>query len=225
MHLKNELLKLSLSNDKVTSVINAMLEFLVVVDTQGNIVLCNRAFDEFSSNVVFENDTLRRLVDDFSSSLANDEVRNAMERSYVRINDGKVVTVQWRATPHTNSDGEGIGVVIIGEDVTARRNLESDLLIKTQAIDNSATSIVISDITQPGQPVVYANRAYQKLSGYKVEEILGRNCKSLQGPETGKDDIDELRKAIKARRVANVTILNYKGYVPVNCCYTVYLPS
>ncbi|MDC0602379.1 PAS domain-containing protein [Aliiglaciecola sp.] len=119
MHLKNELLKLSLSNDKVTSVINAMLEFLVVVDTQGNIVLCNRAFDEFSSNVVFENDTLRRLVDDFSSSLANDEVRNAMERSYVRINDGKVVTVQWRATPHTNSDGEGIGVVIIGEDVTA----------------------------------------------------------------------------------------------------------
>ena len=68
---------------------------------------------------------------------------------------------------------------------------------------------IITDPNQPDNPIVFANRAFQDLCGYSAEELVGHNCRFLQGPGTDPADVARLRDAIAARRDVVVEIINY----------------
>jgi PAS domain S-box-containing protein len=68
---------------------------------------------------------------------------------------------------------------------------------------------IITDPNQPDNPIVFANRAFQNLCGYEASELIGRNCRFLQGPGTDPADTAKVRDAIAARRDVVVEILNY----------------
>ena len=72
----------------------------------------------------------------------------------------------------------------------------------------------VSDPRQPDNPIIFANQAFMAMTGYAHEEIVGRNCRFLQGPETDREVVAEIRKAIAARREFATEILNYRkdGY-------------
>lgn len=58
-------------------------------------------------------------------------------------------------------------------------------------------------VTDPGQvdnPIIYVNQAFTQLTGYTRKEILGMNCRFLQGPGTNQDDVAKVRKAIEDRQ-------------------------
>jgi PAS domain S-box-containing protein len=78
------------------------------------------------------------------------------------------------------------------------------------AVDASGTGMVLTDPTQPDNPIVYANPAFSGLTGYEPSEIVGRNCRFLQGPETDRAAIERLREAIAEARPIAIEILNYK---------------
>ena len=68
-------------------------------------------------------------------------------------------------------------------------------------------------VTDPGQadnPIIYVNRAFTQLTGYARDEILGTNCRFLQGPGTNLDDVAKIRKAIKDRQSIEIDLLNYR---------------
>lgn len=69
---------------------------------------------------------------------------------------------------------------------------------------------IVTDPNLPDNPIVFANRAFQELSGYSSEELVGRNCRFLQGPATDRAEIAKVRDAIAARRDVVVEILNYR---------------
>ena len=62
------------------------------------------------------------------------------------------------------------------------------------AIRATRMSMLITDPRQPDNPIVFANNAFLRLTGYKREEVVGRNCRFLQGPET-----DPARSTVSAR--------------------------
>lgn len=62
----------------------------------------------------------------------------------------------------------------------------------------------------PDDPIVLCNEAFEHLTGYSADEIIGRNCRFLQGPETDREQIARIREALKTERVAVVEILNYR---------------
>ena len=70
--------------------------------------------------------------------------------------------------------------------------------------------MIITDPHQPDNPIVFVNNAFCKLTGYAREEILGRNCRFLQGPETDAADIEKIRQAINRRTPVEVEIANHK---------------
>ncbi|WP_269906441.1 histidine kinase dimerization/phosphoacceptor domain -containing protein [Mesorhizobium qingshengii] len=71
-------------------------------------------------------------------------------------------------------------------------------------------SMIITDPRQPDNPIVFVNDAFLRLSGYERQEVLGKNCRFLQGPKTDKATVDQLREAIAEKVDVSVDILNYR---------------
>jgi PAS domain S-box-containing protein len=83
----------------------------------------------------------------------------------------------------------------------------SDLLFT--AAEKTRMPMIITDPHQPDNPIVFANRAFQDLCGYGADELLGRNCRFLQGARTDPAEVARVRDAIAARRDVVVEIVNY----------------
>ncbi|CAA7402975.1 unnamed protein product [Spirodela intermedia] len=71
-------------------------------------------------------------------------------------------------------------------------------------------SFVLTDPHFPGMPIVYASDAFLSLTGYSRQEVLGRNCRFLSGPETDDEALQQLRASIEASNPCTVRILNYR---------------
>ena len=70
--------------------------------------------------------------------------------------------------------------------------------------------MAISDPSLPDNPIVYVNPAFEALTGYARQEVLGRNCRFLQGPLTDGAELARLRGAIAMRTKVSVDLLNYR---------------
>jgi PAS domain S-box-containing protein len=78
------------------------------------------------------------------------------------------------------------------------------------AVEMTRMPMVVTDPRQPDNPIVFANGAFFDLTGYSNEETIGRNCRFLQGPQTDRSTVDEVRQAVSEERAVAVDILNYK---------------
>ncbi|MFA9459476.1 PAS domain-containing protein [Thiohalorhabdus methylotrophus] len=83
------------------------------------------------------------------------------------------------------------------------------LRILRRAVDAAPNGILITDNTRPDNPIVYANPAFERMTGYTAGEILGRNCRFLQGDDRDQPGIAELRAAFTAGGTATVLLRNY----------------
>ena len=94
------------------------------------------------------------------------------------------------------------------EGVQRTSAADADLLFT--AAEKTRMPQIVTDPNLPDNPIVFANRAFQDLCGYSAEELIGRNCRFLQGPDTDPTDVAKVRDAIAARRDVVVEILNYR---------------
>ncbi|MDR6668060.1 PAS domain-containing protein [Rhizobium sp. 1399] len=78
------------------------------------------------------------------------------------------------------------------------------------AFERTRMPMVVTDARTPDLPIVLANKSFLELTGYSAEEVLGRNCRFLQGPATSPIAVAEIRAGIADEREVNVEILNYK---------------
>jgi PAS domain S-box-containing protein len=87
---------------------------------------------------------------------------------------------------------------------------QAQLELKDRALAASAEGITIADASIPDNPLIYANAGFERLTGYSVADVLGRNCRFLQGPGTDPATVDTLRAAIREKREVTVQLLNYR---------------
>lgn len=78
------------------------------------------------------------------------------------------------------------------------------------AVETILAGVVVVDAQLPDHPIVYCNPGFVHLTGYSSEEVLGRNCRFLQGPATNPETVARLRRAIHEGRPAHVLLLNYR---------------
>ena len=78
------------------------------------------------------------------------------------------------------------------------------------AVTTTRTPMLVADARQQDYPIIFANNAFRKLTGYEDAEIYGRNCRFLQGPDTDKEALAGLRVALSEEREFAAEVLNYR---------------
>ena len=78
------------------------------------------------------------------------------------------------------------------------------------AVETTRMPMLITDPKHGENPIIFANKAFLEMTGYGSEEIIGRNCRFLQGPETDRSTVAAVRDAIAEQREIAVEIINYK---------------
>ena len=84
-------------------------------------------------------------------------------------------------------------------DITERKQTEEALHVRQRAIEAMTQGLVIFDATAEESPIVYANPAFEELSGYSLEELVGRSPTVLDGLESDSEGIRALRAAFVAQ--------------------------
>jgi len=89
----------------------------------------------------------------------------------------------------------------------AQRHLE---MVRDRAVVATELSFTISDPSREQNPLVWVNPAFSRLTGYELDEVLGRNCRFLQGPNTDPASISRIRTALTEERPITEVLLNYR---------------
>ncbi|NNF16443.1 MAG: diguanylate cyclase [Gammaproteobacteria bacterium] len=85
-----------------------------------------------------------------------------------------------------------------------------DNVLISQVVDAVQDGVSISDMQQPDMPLVFVNGAFESITGYKSEDILGKNCRVLQGDDRSQPEIDKLRRAFARGTDCVATLRNYR---------------
>lgn len=85
-----------------------------------------------------------------------------------------------------------------------------ELRLLKRSVESAQNGIVICDARDPGQPVIYVNPAFERMTGYSQAEVLGRNCRFLQGEDRDQPELVPLREALRAGREVHVVLRNYR---------------
>ena len=117
--------------------------------------------------------------------------------------------------PRGNGGGEAIrhydGVVTDTTDESAVRRRR--LRVLSEALEQSRDSVLITEadpLSKPGPQIVYVNEAFEEMTGYSKEEIIGQTPRVLQGEETDPDVLDSLASALDAGRTWMGETINYR---------------
>lgn len=79
-----------------------------------------------------------------------------------------------------------------------------------KALQTAQQNFVVTDPSLPDNPIVYATQGFLNLTGYTLDQVLGRNCRFLQGPETDPKAVEKIRRSIEEGTDMSVCLLNYR---------------
>nr|WP_255554797.1 PAS domain-containing protein [Sphingomicrobium sp. B8] len=80
-----------------------------------------------------------------------------------------------------------------------------------ECIKRANLGVVLTDPNQDDNPIIFANQGFLRLTGYDHSEILGRNCRFLQGELTAKEDVQRIREALRDGTDVSTSLLNYRA--------------
>ncbi|MBI2809219.1 MAG: PAS domain-containing protein [Candidatus Melainabacteria bacterium] len=90
------------------------------------------------------------------------------------------------------------------------KELPDQLLLMYRAVESTRNGVVITDPNRPDNPIIYCNPAFAEMSGFRIDQILGRNCRFLQRDDREQPEILEIRNAIAAAKPITTILRNYR---------------
>ncbi|TVP60958.1 MAG: response regulator [Nodularia sp. (in: Bacteria)] len=123
--------------------------------------------------------------------------------------DGRVVWLREIVNVSTESGASGMlrGFMF---DITDLKLVEETLRLRERALAATSNGIIIADARLPNNPVIYANAAFEQITGYNATDLIGNNCRVLQGKDTDQAALNQVRVSIKSGKSCKVILLNYR---------------
>lgn len=203
------------SRQRLAAVLQAVPDLWFVIDAQGCFLECStpehpslvRAWDDLRGQRFGSGMSPARAEAGMAAIRRALETGELQRHEYpLRTRDGASRWFEARVSPMP--DGR---VLYVSRDLTELRSLERDLVLMKRAVEaDAALPMCVCDARQPDLPIIYANPALETLSGYSRAELLGRNCRLLQGHLKDQPGIEVLRRAIAAGRECSVVLENVR---------------
>ena len=96
------------------------------------------------------------------------------------------------------------------QDMTQSRANQRELRDHESIVNAAPSGIVLVDATQDDMPIVFVNPAFERITGYTAAEVIGRNCRFLQGEDHDQDALHSLRESLRLRHANSVVLRNFK---------------
>lgn len=110
-----------------------------------------------------------------------------------------------------DTEWEGAPVTLLSlRDVRERRESEKQRQLLQKGLESSYNGVVITDARQNDHPIIYVNAAFERITGYAQEEVLGRNCRFLQGGERDPAKCAEIVAGLAEGRDVRVVLRNFR---------------
>lgn len=206
------------ANDLLRAVVEGSSDAIFIKDLDGKYLLFNQAAAEFVGMSVDD-----VLGQDDQTLFGPEEAQRVMENDRRVMLSNQTWTQEERLTaagvthtylatkcPYRDAQGRVIGVLGISRDITDRKKSEEVLRLQDRAIQAVPQGIIIADPNLPDTPIISASAGFERITGYRADEAIGRNCRFLQGKDTSPEAVKELREAIAAGKDCTTEILNYR---------------
>jgi PAS domain S-box-containing protein len=128
----------------------------------------------------------------------------------MRSRIGQILQVDLRIDAIKDAKGKIFGTVSIHTDITKRQQVEEGLRLRDRAIAASSNGIIIADASIPNGPIIYVNPAFERITGYLGEEVIGQNFRLFHSAEINQPGLEELNAAMEAGKAATVILRNYR---------------
>jgi len=145
------------------------------------------------------------LLESLQQSVSLLKEENEKLKTSIRSHLGDEKAEQLLAKQAENPDS-----VVASSQGIANKVLDDPDFSFIKALQTAQQNFVVTDPSLPDNPIVYASQGFLNLTGYSLDQILGRNCRFLQGPETDPKSVERIRKAIEQGNDMSVCLLNYR---------------
>ncbi len=130
-------------------------------------------------------------------------------RSWFNMDNGTRHFMEVFYYPHINDKNEVQGAIVSSRNMTEQKMAEDALRIMDRAVEASNNGIVITDSTQPDNPIIYLNPAFEKMTGYSLKEIKGKNPRLLYNRDLDQPGLHAIRKSLRNREACSAIVRNY----------------
>ncbi|GHD65837.1 PAS domain S-box protein [Jeongeupia chitinilytica] len=120
--------------------------------------------------------------------------------------------VRWlrgESSPERQEDGSTIWYGFIS-DITEQKKASDQIALLASVIEASSLAVLIVDAREPDLPLIFVNSAFEHITGYARHEVIGRNCRFLQGRDRLQPEIETVRRLIAEQRAGRVRLRNYR---------------
>lgn len=205
--------ELQRSEERYRTLTENIQDLLCEIDNAGNLVYLSPNYPEslgYQPEELLGHNVLE-IVHPLDAQVLRRKIRNDGEKVTFRAQrkNGEWRWFESTLKPYTTTKGK-FRVVAVSRDITDRRNAEEELALRDRAISSTSEGICITDPHQPGNPLIYINAGFERLTGYSREEAIGKTCGFLQGPHTNQETVVKIRAAIQEERECVAELLNYR---------------
>jgi PAS domain S-box-containing protein len=211
------------SGEELSLILDNSEEAFVVVDKSLKIISFNLRYKELNNK--FFNLEVHKGVSIFHYAQAQQKeylqflysrIFQGYSETYeiaIPLTEGAKVYFQLHYKPAKNSTGDIIGAYVTVTDITQRKQEEEQLKLLESVVKTTRDAMLITTADPPNNPslqkIIYANKAFTTLSGFKVEEILGKTPEVLRGIHTDVDTLAFLDERLREGENCEVELLNY----------------
>ncbi len=107
------------------------------------------------------------------------------------------------------ADELAYGITSLRSGIGMRR-AEDALRLRQRAVESSSNGIMITDAVAPGNPIIYVNPAFERITGYSATEVTGRNARFLFGDDREQLGLEDIRAALREKREGRAVLRNYR---------------
>ncbi|MCU7835891.1 MAG: PAS domain S-box protein [gamma proteobacterium symbiont of Taylorina sp.] len=188
------------------NILESMDLIAITLDKEANVIFCNHSFIELSGydkESVLNSSWFQAFIgkserpfcqQKFAESFSTG-ISGSQREGVIIIKNGSKRLICWSTTLSYDNQNNPVSITYIGSDITEQRYTENELRKASQAIEQSPSTVLITDTSGK---IVYTNPKFTELTGYSKEEVLGENPKILHSGETSTEEYNELWSALRS---------------------------